>query len=421
MLAATLVDAAGKESKSDIHLVDRTTGKILQTLAGHKELVFATAFSPDGKSLYSVGGQDSRVLIWDVATGKLLHELDTQSRFISSLAASPDGRWLACWAYIQQHGSDTDIRVWDTTTWKLVRRHTPRWGAAKILLFSRDGNRMVSIGTEPSGGIMRSTKIHVWDMTTGETLRAFLIDPDDHIGAAALSADGRMLATRLNYGNLRLFELATGQERHNFKGHASLIQAVDFSSDGWYLGAASTDAPIYIWDVYGKEARRGVQVPLAQANRARLWQQLTADTAPAFQAVCELIARPNEAVPLLQDGWKRLPRTTPKQIQQWVQDLDSNQFTVRKNAAAELERFAFGHEELLRKSLQDAGSLEVRQRLELILQRLDPQRLRLGRMLEVLEWLGTPQARQFLQTLVAQTEDPALSREAAASLKRLER
>jgi hypothetical protein len=89
---------------------------------------------------------------------------------------------------------------------------------------------------------------------------------------------------------------------------------------------------------------------------------LAADTAPAFQAVCELIGRPNEAVPLLQDGWKKLPRTTPKQMQQWVQELDSNQFAFRKNAATELERFAFGHEDLLRKALQDATSLEVRQR-----------------------------------------------------------
>ena len=85
-----------------------------------------------------------------------------------------------------------------------------------------------------------------------------------------------------------------------------------------------------------------------------------------------------------------------------------------------MERFAFAHEDLLQKAHEQAASLEVRQRLEQILQRLDPQRLRRIRLLEVLERLGTPQARQFLQTLADQSEDRQLSREAAAGLKRIQ-
>jgi len=41
-------------------------------------------------------------------------------------------------------------------------------------------------------------------------------------------------------------------------------------------------------------------------------------------------------------------------------------------------------------------------------------------MLEVLEQIGTAQARQFLQTLAVETRDIELSRQAKAGLRRLE-
>ena len=107
-------------------------------------------------------------------------------------------------------------------------------------------------------------------------------------------------------------------------------------------------------------------------------------------------------------------------MSRWVEDLNSEQFTVRKSATAKLEQFATGHTNLLQKAHQQASSLEIRQRLDQILHRLDPERLRLIRMLEVLERQGTAQARQFLQRLVEQKQDSELARDAAASLKRLE-
>jgi len=42
-------------------------------------------------------------------------------------------------------------------------------------------------------------------------------------------------------------------------------------------------------------------------------------------------------------------------------------------------------------------------------------------MLEVLERIGAGPAREFLQTLAAQTDDVETSQEATAGLKRLER
>src|SRR5205807_1828029 len=160
---------------------------------------------------------------------------------------------------------------------------------------------------------------------------------------------------------------------------------------------------------------------LTQADREQLWQRLAdADAAVAFQAICQLVARTSEAVAILEDGWKRSRRATPKQVHKWIEELGSDQFMVRKTATEALHEVAADHEDFLRDAVKQTGTLEVRQRLEKIIGPPSSQRLRRSRMLEVLEQLRTVPARQFLQALAEQKEDVVAAREATAGLKRLE-
>jgi len=107
-------------------------------------------------------------------------------------------------------------------------------------------------------------------------------------------------------------------------------------------------------------------------------------------------------------------------MQKWIEDLDSTNFALRQKAQVELDRYLAGHETLLVKAVEKANTLETRQRLQAILNRLHPESLRRTRMLEVLERIGVGPARQFLQTLAEQQDDDEASREAKAGLKRLE-
>jgi hypothetical protein len=220
---------------------------------------------------------------------------------------------------------------------------------------------------------------------------------------------------------LRLWEVASGKERRRITGHETIVASVDFSPDGRMLGASSPDAPVYLWDVYAAQKPVSAGDKLGKADLEKFWQKLAdSNGTVAFHAMCELIARPSQTVALLQGKWKYLPRATPQQMHKWVADLSNDRFTVSKTATAQLERFAAQHEVLLREAFKELGSLEARRRLERILAHVDQDHLRRLRMLEVLEQLRTAPARQFLQTLAEQGDDPFLSREAAAGLKRLE-
>ena len=370
----------------DVVLIDTATGKAVRTLTGHKasgwDLEWETTFSNDGTKFFSAAWGDPRVLVWDVATGKVLQVLPSYSGGADRLASSPNGRWLATAAGGFSDQEDSDIRLWDMETGKLVHRLTAGRDSVAAILFSADSSQLMAVGEG----------VQFWDVAKGQRGRAFATDQRS-FESGAIAADGRMLATGSRDGMLCLWEVATGKERGRFAGHKERVISIAFSPDGCYLAASSRDAPVFIWDVYGRETTKPPTAVLRKEERQTLWQRLAdADSAVAFKAICELIIRPNEAVSLLDDGWKQSPRIPAKQIEKWVDDLDSDKFAVRNSATTELERFVTGHEELLRKALEKTGSLETRQRLENILGRLNPERLRRSRMLEVLEQIGNAQA-----------------------------
>jgi RNA polymerase sigma factor (sigma-70 family) len=417
----------------DLVLVDVSTNQPLRTLKGHKIGAGSVAFSLDGAKLFSAG--DNRVIVWDVASGKPLLELE--SKLANNVAPSPDGRFLASWALVAGKApkatrGNYDLWLWDLVTGKLARRLTPR-GPVIDAVFSADGTQLVIVGGDP-GQVMnsesgKSNEVQLWDVATGTAVRT-LHGSQEGVICAAISADGRMIATG-KYGlrtggsadnSVRLWDVATGTERARIQGHEARVVSVDFSADGRLLAATSADAPIYIWDVCALDQSRLPAKGLSKADKDKLWQDLASeDATKAFQAVRELIARPVDAVAILQKGWKRVPRATAQQMQKWIEDLDSNPFSVRQKAQAELNLYLAGHERLVGKALEKANTLETRQRLEQILSRLHPERLRRTRMLEVLERIGSGPARQFLQSLAGQTEDVETSREATAGLKRVER
>src|SRR5262249_544437 len=110
-----------------------------------------------------------------------------------------------------------------------------------------------------------------------------------------------------------------------------------------------------------------------------------------------------------------------------IADLDDRQFAVREKATRELEKLG----RLVRPKLQEvlAGqhSLEVRQRVAAILQRLEQsplssEQLRGCSSVEVLEHIGTAAARKVLEKIGREGPDTSLLvRGARAALERLRR
>jgi WD40 repeat protein len=75
----------------------------------------------------------------------------------------------------------------------------------------------------------------------------------NQIWGLAFSADGNLLATGGGPvdkpGDLRLWNLQTWKERTSLVGHARCINFVDFSPDGSLLATNGNDQTLRLWDV----------------------------------------------------------------------------------------------------------------------------------------------------------------------------
>ena len=87
------------------HSLDRATGKVTRTLAGHARANCALSATAD---LLASAGQDGLAHIWNVESGELARELrtsDTASDWCEHAQFSPDGKLLATTA-------GRTLRVW---------------------------------------------------------------------------------------------------------------------------------------------------------------------------------------------------------------------------------------------------------------------------------------------------------------------
>ena len=112
--------------------------------------------------------------------------------------------------------------------------------------------------------------------------------------------------------------------------------------------------------------------------------------------------------------------------QQLLTELDAEQFTVRERATRSLAQLGDAIEPLLRKRLASTSSPEAGQRIEVLLDSLRPSladadTLRDLRVLEILERVGTPDARAALEEVGNGPSGSRLRNRAKAAIQRLDR
>jgi hypothetical protein len=112
----------------------------------------------------------------------------------------------------------------------------------------------------------------------------------------------------------------------------------------------------------------------------------------------------------------------PKQVAQWIADLDSEDFAARERASKALQNLGRVAVPSLRAALAATESLEAKRRLERLVAEAAkptaPEVLRVERVLETLELMGGPEAREALETLAKGPQGAWLCQVASESLRR---
>jgi RNA polymerase sigma factor (sigma-70 family) len=399
-----------------IRLCDPTTGAVRRVLPLRNTSPHLLQFAPDGKTIATAGSGPDRqyhLYLWDVATGKRVREFPGQSDFIRGLAFSPDGKFLASTC----QDKSRKVRLWDVATGKLVRELAARTDAPIGVAFAPDGSAVAAGGDEDRRSDDSETVIQLWDPATGRALPEFRGAGMGNV-RLAFSPDGKTLAAAGGNGQVQLWEVATRRLRGRFTGHVGYLHTLAFAPDGRTLITGSEDTTALVWDLTG--GRRSAR-PLTDAQWRAAWEELgDADAVKAYQAMWTLAATA-QTVPALRERLRPIPPEAAAKIAQWIKDLDSDQFPVRDQATAALEKQGYLAEPALRQALTGDPGLEVRQRVERLLGRLanpSAERVRELRALEALGHAGTPEARSLLESLAAGPPFDRLTHDARALLER---
>ncbi len=421
---------------SDVVIWDLADGKEVQRLKGRSGYAISVAFSPDGKTLAQTNWGDGTAGLWDLAGGKESLVLSKHANpEVHHVAYSPDGKQIVTTGY------DGSVRVWEAKTGKAKEKFMYHVGGSYVAVFSPDGKRVASGGRDgkvqmwdmitgkslwesrPAESFLTAmvfsldgTKVYSgghdgtmreWDSATGKELRKWVTDR----GAArtfALSPDGRNLAVANQRGSVQLWELETLKLRRLFISDKGFTWAVAFAPDGKSIITGGDDTIVRQWDVTdGWGADDPKRPALKEADLERYWKDLgSVDGSVAFTAVWALAAAPRQSLPLL---GKRLKTEKPrpidkKHINDLIGQLDDDSFDVREKAAEELSQSGPGIHELLAAALMESKSPEQRTRLESLLtkigdDRLTPEELRVLRGKEVLQKIGSDEARSVLKEL----------------------
>jgi WD40 repeat protein len=159
---------------------------------------------------------------------------------VRTVCFSPDGNTL-----VASHADDV-LTFWDVPTGKLNDTLRPP-GFLGPAAFFPDGKTLAV-----SGGQYRNREhyafIRLLDMP-GARERAVI---PWTTGTFAISSDGKTVAAGdgLSYKVVKLWDVATGEDRGTLEGHRDRIDALAFASDGKVLASASfVEDTVILWDV----------------------------------------------------------------------------------------------------------------------------------------------------------------------------
>jgi WD40 repeat protein len=255
-------------------------------LRGHSGSVTAVCFTPDGQRLITASG-DNTCAQWDLARGEELRQLRLKHpKWVSSLDVTANGQlavttcddgFARLWrladatplAQVKSNGqpynfasfspddsravltsyADKLVSVWDVSA--ALAATNRQMTAQPVLDLSKDGSEVWAATFSPDGQhvlTIGGNDAQLWKIDPPAAIVTF--SPHGAVASAAVSPDGKLIATGSWDQSAKIWDAATGRSiRKLDRVHGGYINSVEFSPDGRQLLSASSDHTARLWDV----------------------------------------------------------------------------------------------------------------------------------------------------------------------------
>lgn len=249
-------------SSAGVWLYDVSTGDEIALITENTALIGLVAFSPDGTTLATAGG-DNKCRIWDVETQKLLSTFRGPD-WLWTLAFLDDGKTLVGEGLIDKVSHPLvdgeswrwdvpKVWIWDVSSGKRLGDFTtelPKFNRFKDVRFSVKVKAFVDSSRVIFAFENKDETISVKDGRTNREI-VTLPKPEWEVRAFGFSPDGKRLAIATSR-NVHLWDLEIGKQVltfpkrvANFNGNPTILA---FSKDGKTLAVTGVD-DIEIWNM----------------------------------------------------------------------------------------------------------------------------------------------------------------------------
>lgn len=190
------------------------------------------AWAPDGRLGAATLGGTAYVL--DPASGELrtTFAFETHGAPAEVLTWSRDGRYVAAGV------ESLDVRDGETGEW-LTRLEGGRPTAADFV----DGQRILVAWSEAG------RPVGLYAAPSGQPVRSSEARPSHAVHDVAVTPDGERFATGGALGEIRLWDVASGDRIRAREGHQGEVRAADFAPDGATVFTGGADGALLAWDV----------------------------------------------------------------------------------------------------------------------------------------------------------------------------
>lgn len=237
-----------------IHIRALTTGTDIHCLDHPSSNLVSYAKFAEDSCRAIVGTGDGKVLIYDVHSGKLIQTLVGHSDMITVIIPTVNDRFLlTCGGsklIIWNFSTRKDLLPSDSSTSSSVsKKCSPAASAASTVVTSASNNSQRITSTITSGRTMTSsirTSYTKYSRPPSKRLKK-VENHSEAVTCIAVSRDGTLAVTGSLDSLVKIWTLSNGETHTTLAGHRGPITCITFSANGLFVVSGSEDTNLTVW------------------------------------------------------------------------------------------------------------------------------------------------------------------------------